>query len=98
MCIYFGDLPDDQQATVDAIFEDPPRSDIPWFKVLNIFETLVIALGGTTGRFGDFICIGLGSEAEIGGVFPCLSDQECVSCQMIGYLREYLSGVGVEPR
>lgn len=93
MCVYSGNLPDDQQATVNAIFEAPPRLDIPWFNVLTLF----ITLGGKIERIGDFICIGLGSETEV-GVFQCVNDQECVSSQMIGYLREYLSGVGVEPR
>jgi hypothetical protein len=93
MCISFDELTHEQQSTVRAIFEDLPRSDIAWANVFDLFKAL-----GILRSIDGFVCVEVQCRQEIRrGVFPCSNEQDCVSRHMIGYLRHYLRGLGVEP-
>lgn len=94
MCISFDELNDEHQAIINTVFEDPPRPDILWLRVLALFK----ALSGTIREIDYFICVEIESSEGIRRcVFPYSGDQGCVSRHMIEYLRNYLRGVGVEP-
>lgn len=93
MCIY-SELSNDQQVTVRAIFEDLPRSDIPWAKVLDLFRRLTDSINISPGVI--WVAIDCQEEQRI-GIFICLNEQGCVSRHMIADLRDLLRGVGVEP-
>lgn len=94
MCIPFDELNDDQQATVRAIFEDPPRSDILWSDILALFEAADNAVLESDG----FIYVSLSDATGGVGIFPYSVGQKYFGRHMVGNLREYLRGVGVEPR
>ncbi len=95
MCIYFSELTESQQATVSAIFEDQPRSNIPWRSVLDLFN----GLNGSVTIDPRRICVGIKYEEELKvGVFPCSDRTGYVGSHMIENLRDFLSGVGVEPQ
>lgn len=98
MCISFDELNNEQQSTVRAIFADLPRSDISWIQVLD----LLTALNGTIQKIDSCICVEIMTQAnyESGirrGIFPYSDEQKYVGRHMIGYLQQYLRGVGVEP-
>lgn len=100
MCIY-SELTVQQQATVIAIFEDLPRSDISWQSVLHLFEG-VINIDGLNGSVdvsaGIIRVVIKFKEESIVGIFPCPNEMGCVGIYMIEALRDLLSGVGVEPQ
>jgi hypothetical protein len=94
MCIPFDELNDDHQATITAIFEDPARSDILWSDILTLFE----ALSNNILKADGFIYVSLSDATGGVGIFPCPLGQEYFGRHMVGNLREYLRGVGVEPK
>ena len=93
MCIHFDELTNEQQALVRAVFSDPPRSDILWSDVLALFE----GIGNMVVRSNDFIYVALSDATGGVGIFPYL-EQHYFGRHMVANLREYLRGVGVEPR
>ncbi|NEO29312.1 MAG: hexulose-6-phosphate isomerase [Symploca sp. SIO3C6] len=54
-------LEDEDHRTLQAIFEDPARSDIPWSKVKDLLESL----GGLVKVHKDDTCVALGGEIAI---------------------------------
>lgn len=93
MCIPFDELTNHQQATVITIFSDPPRSDVPWGPVLDLFH----GLGSVIKTQEGLVSITAIGEEERMGVFSYSGERGCISRQMIQYLREYLCEVGVQP-
>jgi hypothetical protein len=99
MCLYFSELTESQQATVKAIFEDQPRSDIPWRSVLDLFN----GMNGLVNISARRICVVFRCEGECGGeprvgIIPCSNERGYVGSHLIEDLRDLLSGVGVEPQ
>ncbi|MBF2045961.1 hypothetical protein HJG54_15945 [Leptolyngbya sp. NK1-12] len=93
MCIFFNELPDEQQNTVRAIFADPPP-DILWLNVLILFDVLHSESHVSNG----FLCVALNLHQEMRrGIFPYSGQQGCISRHTVNELRNYLRGVGVEP-
>jgi hypothetical protein len=92
MCISFNKLSHEQQLVVQAIFANPPRSNISWFTVLTLFKE-----NGMVQFHGSFICITVSCDESYIGVFPFSGEQECIRPHIIQYLRDYLCEVGVQP-
>lgn len=93
MCIPFDELTNDQQAIIIAIFSDPPRSDVLWSTVLELFSEL----GSLITTHEGLVSIASSCGKERMGVFSYAGREGFVSRQMIQYLRDYLCEVGVQP-
>jgi hypothetical protein len=76
--------------TLIAIFEVPPRSDIPWTKILEFVESQ----GGMHQTYGDRICISIKKRR---GIFPRSSNSKCATSDTIEHLQYLLKTLGIEP-
>jgi hypothetical protein len=90
MCIYH-ELTNEQQTTLQAIFVDPPRSDISWSDILSLLQAIAEMSNGQVWHSEDRVCIALGRRSELVGVFHRLNETGYASPYTIKEIRRLLT-------
>lgn len=87
---------DNHQQTYQAIFENPPRSDIAWEKVLDLFRVCGAKLFQNGGNDGQWIQVWCEAR-RANAIFHRLDSQPCLAPLMVVEVRRFLIASGIHP-